>query len=282
MAGPTIRRRQLGIELRRLRDAVGVSRENAAGAIGAVPSKITHIEQGRNAPNKAELIVLLQLYGSDKEHLDALEEIRLEASKRGWWSQYRLPEWLAGYVGLEADAIAMRVLGLELVPGLLQTEEYARELHVVGRHMTPTDQVERRVAARMKRQARLTDEQQPLQLRTLVSEGALRRCAAHTNVAVDQLQHLLNEAKRPNVELQVIPFGAGLLNGLGGMFSILSFPEGLLPDVAYQEYAIGGHLIDDSTAVSQLSTLHDELRGQALGDDESLAMIAELLSTARR
>ncbi|MGH3931633.1 MAG: helix-turn-helix domain-containing protein, partial [Pseudonocardiaceae bacterium] len=104
MAGPTLRRRQLGMELRRLRDAVGLTREVAADEIACSPTKITHLESGRNSPRKAELRVLLQLYLASPEEHAALEELRLEASERGWWSTAKLPEWLAAYVGLEADA----------------------------------------------------------------------------------------------------------------------------------------------------------------------------------
>ncbi|MGH4018842.1 MAG: helix-turn-helix domain-containing protein [Pseudonocardiaceae bacterium] len=280
MTGPTIRRHQLGIELRRLRDAAGMTREQAASTLDCSPVKITHLESGRNIVRKAELIVLLQHYGADREHLDTLDELRVEASKRGWWSTARLPEWLKGYVSLESDAISLRSLELECIPGLLQTEAYARELHTLGGQLTP-EEVDRRVAARMRRQARLDDPDRPLHVSAVVSEAALQRCARHTPVAADQLRLLLDRAQQPNVELQVLPFAAGLHGSMQGAFSLLSFPEGLLPDAAYQEYAVGGHLIDDASIVARLTTLYDELRGQALGVDESLAMIAELAEHTR-
>ncbi|MGH3873001.1 MAG: helix-turn-helix domain-containing protein [Pseudonocardiaceae bacterium] len=278
MAGPTLRRRQLGIELRKLRDAVGVTREVAATEIACSPTKITHLESGRNSPRKAELKVLLQLYLASTEELAALEELRQEASQRGWWSTARLPEWLAGYIGLEADATALRSLALELIPGLLQTEDYAREIHLLGDHMTAPNEVGRWVAARVQRQRRLTGPQ-PLQLSAVVSEAALRRCASHPTIAPRQLKHLIAHAELPNIDLRVLPFSAGLHQSMSGSFSLLSFPDGVLPDAAYQEYAVGGHVIDDQVTVGRLDRIYVALRDQALGPDESLVVISELLTT---
>ncbi|HEU0128299.1 MAG TPA: helix-turn-helix transcriptional regulator, partial [Pseudonocardiaceae bacterium] len=215
MAGPTLRRRQLGMELRRLRDAAGLTREAAADEIACSPTKITHLESGRNSPRKAELRVLLQLYGASVEEHALLEELRLEASERGWWSTARLPEWLAAYVGLEADASSLRTFTLELIPGLLQTEAYAREVQLLGKHMIEPDEVDRQVAARMRRQHRLT-EPQPLQFSAVVSEAALRRCASHPAIAPGQLRHLIERASLPNVDLRVLPLSAGLHPSMSG------------------------------------------------------------------
>lgn len=273
MAGPNVRRLQLGRELERLRKAADVSRDAAATRIGCSRTKIAHQESGRNPPDKAELEILLQFYGADQEHLDVLEEIRHEASKKGWWSQARLPEWLAGYVGLEADATSLRAVELELIPGLLQTEEYARELQL-RRSNTSEAVIERTVVARMQRQARLT-EPEPLNLGVVISEAALHRCARHRPVAASQLRHLAEQARRPNVELQVLPFDAGLHGSMSGSFTLLSFPDDLLPDMVYQEYAVGGHIVDDDSVVARMDTIYNELRGQALAADESLTMLAE-------
>jgi len=275
VTGPTIRRKQLGIELRRLREAAGVTRPEAAAALKCSSARIGHIEVGKNALGYAELVVLLRdHYGADDATLTALEELRQEAAKRGWWSTYGLPEWLAGYVGLESDAALMRTFELELIPGLLQTEAYARVLHQHSSRLQAAD-VDRRVAARMQRQKRLTGPN-PLHLNAVVSEAALVRCARHTEVAAQQLAALVDRARWPNIELRVLPFDAGVHAGVSGAFSLLSFPDQLLPDAAHQEYAVGGHIVDDQTVVAQLSSLFDKLRSQALGSDESLAVLAEL------
>jgi transcriptional regulator with XRE-family HTH domain len=275
MTGPTIRRRQLGAALRQLRTEAAQTREQIALVLGCSPTKVTYLESGRNVISKTELIVLMQHYGTE-DKLAPLEELRQEAGRRGWWSQYGLPEWLAGYVGLETEASSVRSLELEVIHGLLQTEAYARELYAL-RGRSSTKEVERRVAARMQRQQRLTGPN-PLQLTAIMSQAALERCARHPRVVVAaaQLRQLVDRAQWPNIELRVLPFDLGLHDGMSGPFSLLSFPNRLLADAAYQEYAVGGHVIDDESVVSQLDTLFSKLRGQALAANESLALIAEL------
>jgi hypothetical protein len=220
-------------------------------------------------------IRFLRLYHVDKETAVALEEMRREGKQRGWWSTYRLPAWLGDLVGLEADAVTERVIELELIPALLQTEDYARAVHVAAPHMPPGAEVERRVAARMQRQQRLT-EPNPLMLSAVISEAALRRVMAQPDVAPGQLQRLASDAKLRNVTLLVLPFGAGFHGSMSGSFALLDFGLEVSLDVGYQEYAAGGHLVDDQDVVKLLSDLHDLLRGQALDADESLAMITEL------
>jgi transcriptional regulator with XRE-family HTH domain len=278
MPGPTIRRIQLGKELQRLRESAGVTRPEAAAAIGRSPGYIGHIEIGRNPPGKSDLIVLLRdHYGVDAVTLATLEDLRAEASTRGWWSTYGLPEWLAGYVGLETDATSLRCLELENLPGLLQTEQYMRRLYALDVRLSARE-VDKRVPARMRRQDRLVGDN-PLELCAIISQAALERCAREKSVAADQLAHLINRAKLPNVELRVLPFDLGLHVGQAGPFCLLSFPDGLLDDVAYQEYSVGGHLIDDESVVSQLDTLFGELHSKSLGPNESLAMIVQLAET---
>jgi len=278
MPGPTIRRIQLGKELQRIREAAGVSRLEAAAAIGCSPARIGHIEVGRNPPSKSDLIVLLRdLYRTDADALATLEDLRAEASKRGWWSTYGLPEWLAGYVGLETDATSVRCLELENIPGLLQTEQYMRRLYTLDVRLSATE-VKKRVPARLHRQERLIGDN-PLRLTAIISQAALERCAREKSVAAEQLAQLIDRAKLPNVELRVLPFDLGLHVGQAGPFCLLSFPDGLLDDVAYQEYAVGGHLIDDESVVSQLDTLFGELRSKSLDPNKSLAMIAQLAKT---
>jgi transcriptional regulator with XRE-family HTH domain len=276
MAGLTIRKRQLGAALRQMRTDAGETREQTAVVIGCSPTKVTYLESGRNVIGKTELIVLIQHYGAGAaEKLEALEELRQEAGKRGWWSTARLPEWLANYVGLETEASSVRSFELELIPGLLQTEQYAREIHALRGQ--PPDDLERRVKARLRRQERLTASD-PLRLSALISEAALARCARQPNVAAEQFRQLLGWAQRPNIEIQVLPFDAGLHSGMSGAFTVLSFPDGLLPDAGWQEYALGGHIIDDPSDVASLTTLYDELRDQALGCDESLTLLAEFVA----
>ncbi len=280
IAGPTVSRIQLGRELQRLREAAGVSRQAAAATIGCSPARIGHIELGRNVVGRAELIVLVRdYYKAGTVVLDALEELRQRASKRGWWSQYALPEWLAGYVGLEHGATSVCSWDLELIPGLLQTEQYARTLYAL-RGWLSAEELDRHVAARIERQQRLV-EPNPLHLTAIVSQAALQRCARHTSVAAAQLAQLSDRAQWPNIELRVLPFDLGLHVGVFGQFSLLSFSDRMLTDVAYQEYTLGGHVVEDESVVALLATLFDELRSQALGTNESLTMIEDLAQHLR-
>lgn len=257
-----------------------MSRPEAAAAIKTSKSRLAAIELGRNVVSYSELIVLLRNhYHGTEEQLAALEEIREEASQRGWWSTYGLPEGLSSYVGLESDASSLRRLDLENIPGLLQTEAYMRTQCTIDTRLSDRE-TERRIAARLRRQEHLTGPI-PLQLTAVVSEGALLRCAGDGHLAAGQLAHLSEMAGRPNIELRVLPFGFGLHAGMAGPFSLLSFPDGLLPDIAHQEYVVGGHLIDDASVVSQLTTVFSELRNQALGPNESLTMIAQLAEHQR-
>ncbi len=150
--------------------------------------------------------------------------------------------------------------------------KYAREIHVL-RGQAPGD-LDRRVKAWLRRQERLTASD-PLHLSAVLSEAALARCARQPGVAADQFRQLLEWAQRPNVQIQVLPFDAGLHSGMSGAFTLLSFPEGLLPDTGWQEYALGGHIIDNQSDVASLATLYDGLRDQALGCDESLTLLAQ-------
>ena len=208
-----------------------------------------------------------------------LNELRREAKKPGWWSTYRLPPWLKSYVGLESDAQVARAFSLELVHGLLQTEEYARQLPSTGK--LSGDEIERRVAARLQRQQRLTDPD-PLTFSAVISEGALRRLLAEPAMAVTQLRHLESSARLSNVRLRVLPFTAGLHHSMSGSFTLLSFAPGVSPDIGYQEYAVGGHLVDEQDDVRELGDVYDLLQNQALDEEASLAVITELRESMER
>lgn len=274
--GPTMRKKQLGRQLRELREAAGLRMEDAAATLDCARSRISHLETGRYAVRKPDLEALLRLYGA-LDRLDVLEEIRRESAKPGWWSTYRLPEWLQGYIGLEDDAVRVRSFALEPIPGLLQTEAYARLLYTLrprsGR------EVDRHVAARMQRQARLTAPE-PLTLSVVISEAALTRTLALGAVGIEQLRHLSVRGELPNVTVHVLPFATGVHRSMSGSFTLLDFAPGVSPPIAYQEYAVGGHLVDEQDAVQELSDLHDQLQDQALGPDESLIVISDLIQRA--
>jgi hypothetical protein len=272
VAGPTVRRRQLGITLRQLRVEADLTREQVATFLDCSPTKVTNMESGVGPVKAPELEVMLNRYGA-ADQLAMLEDLRREASTRGWWSTARLPDALATYVGLEYAASTICCFALELIPGLLQTERYARVLHDVPPRRPPEER-DRRVAVRMRRQERLAGDN-PLQLFAVIAESALVWCAHEPTVAAGQFQRLIELVQRPNVEIRVLPFASGFHGGMQGNFNVLGFPGDVLSDVAWQEYATGGHLIDGEVDVAELSRLYAELRSQALGQDESVALIAK-------
>ena len=273
--GPTMRRRQLGAELRQRRNAAGVSAEQAAALLDCARSRIGHIETGRNPIRKLELAALRDLYDMSEADHAALEELRKHASERGWWSTYKLPGWLQTYVGMEADARSIRNFEVEQIPGLLQTEAYARRLHIAAMGTSQPEEVERYVAARLRRQARLHDDQPP-DYSAIISEAALRRVVADPDdIGGGQIQSLVEMGQRSHVAIHVLPYSAGLHPSMSGNFIVLGF-DGVAPDVGYQEYAFGAHLVDDGDAVGRLTTLWDTLRSLSFSAEDTVQWMTQL------
>ncbi|MEV8610125.1 helix-turn-helix transcriptional regulator [Amycolatopsis sp. NPDC051373] len=271
-----MRRKRLGAELRRLRVEGDVSVEQAAEVLDCSVSRIGHIENGRNAPRKPDLQVLLDLYGAPAEVRAVLEQLRKEGAQRGWWATYKLPPWLQTYVGMEADARAIRVFEIELVTALLQTKAYARRTHEKGTHVVSADAVERLTSARIRRQAVLDDPGGP-SLSAILSESALLRAAHEPDgVGVEQLRYLVAMSRKPNITIRVLPLSAGLHPAMSGSFHLLDFEPEVSTPVAYQEYAVGGHLIDDPDVVRTLSELFGTLKAATLGEVESRNLIERL------
>jgi hypothetical protein len=184
------------------------------------------------------------------------------------------PYWLADLIGFEQSAIRVRVVELELIPALLQTEQYTRAMHRLGPfHATPAE-LDRHVRLRLERQQRLTAPE-PLELSVVISEGALLRAAADTTVGAEQLHKLVNDIARPNVSLRVLPHRAGL-HAVSGSFSLPDLAPGAPIKIAYEESAVGGRIVEDEDVVQALSSMHDRLRSQALDDEASLALITQL------
>lgn len=273
----TARRRQLGGWLHRLRREAGASPGDAAARLGCSESKIRHWEAGRSRAKKIELEALLDFYGASAEVRQQLEEIRKDGAKRGWWASYRLPGWFAPYVGFETDAVEARNFELDLIPGLLQTETYAREVHRVGRHASDTEAAEKSVAARLERQRRLTAEP-VLELRVVIAEEALRRIVGSEQVMTEQLKHVVALAQRPNVIVQVLPFNAGAHVSPHGPFVVLSFADPEDEDIGFSDTPLGGHVIDDPADVTALSYLFDELRSVALPAPDSVELLHSMAS----
>lgn len=278
--GPTIRKLYLGRTLRELREHAHLDRPAAAASLACTLAKISHIENGRNAPRLADLKVLLRLYGADDRE-DELVNVWAGLTEPGWWRHYRLPSWLELYIGLETDASAISAVQLVMIPGLLQTEAYARAMYAQAQPPIPPEGIDRRVESRMRRQQRLTGGNPP-KLSVVLSEAVLQTCIGDLAAGPEQLQHLIGQAELPNVEIRVRPLTKGPHPALAGPSVLMQFPGDLLPDVGYQEGPLGGGVVDEPDQVAHLATFHAVLRAedQALTPRDSLALISEVLNTS--
>jgi transcriptional regulator with XRE-family HTH domain len=269
----------LGSQLRRLREARGITREAAGYSIRASESKISRMELGRVSFKTRDVEDLLTLYGiTDEQERSSLLALAREANVAGWWHSYSdvLPSWFPTYVGLEGAASLIRAYEVQFVHGLLQTEEYARAVVRRGMKGASDADVDRRVALRMERQKYLVDENAP-DFHIVLDEAALRRPYGDREVMRGQLQHLIEISERPNVRLQVMPFGFGGHSGESGAFTILSFPESDLSDVVYLEQLTSALYLDKSEDVTQYETAMKELQHDSPGPDESRDVLRGLL-----
>ncbi|MEU3527983.1 helix-turn-helix transcriptional regulator [Streptomyces sp. NPDC038707] len=269
----------LGSQLRRLREARGITREAAGYSIRASESKISRMELGRVSFKTRDVEDLLTLYGiTDEAERESLLSLAREANVAGWWHSYTdvLPSWFPTYVGLEGAASLIRVYEVQFVHGLLQTEEYAREVVRRGMKGASAADIERRVALRLERQRYLLSDNAP-ELHIVLDEAALRRPYGDRGVMRGQLQHLIDLSERSNVRLQVMPFSFGGHSGESGAFTILSFPESDLSDVVYLEQLTSALYLDKREDVAQYEQALKELQQDSPGPDESRDLLRGLL-----
>ncbi len=277
--GPTALRMLLGAHLRRLREAQGVSREDAGWEIRSSESKISRMELGRVGFKERDVDDLLTLYGLDDEQERArLLSLAREANNPGWWHRFGdvLPNWFQSYLGLEAAAALIRNYEVQFIPGLLQTRDYARAVVLLSHEQATEDEIERRINVRMTRQQLLTRENPP-QLWAVVDESALRRPMGGRAVMRAQIEALIDATRLPNVRLQVVPFRAGGHAAAGGAFSILRFPDRDLPDVVYVEQLNSALYLDKREDVEQYAAAMEALSITALPPVKSTAFLREAL-----
>ena len=274
-AGPTVTRMLLGAQLRRLREARGISREEAGYAIRGSESKISRMELGRVGFKERDVLDLLTLYGitDEREREEALVLTR-DANTPGWWHRYSdlLPSWFQSFLGLETAAVLIRSYEVQFVPGLLQTEAYARAVIQIGFSSANTEEIDRRVKLRIDRQ-KILRRPDPPQLWAVVDEAALRRPIGGVSVMRAQIEALIEATKLPHVRLQVIPFQVGGHAAAGGAFSILRFPDQDLPDVVFIEQLTGGFYLEKPDEVDQYAGAMGRLYIEAA----PLAQTAEIL-----
>jgi transcriptional regulator with XRE-family HTH domain len=236
----------LGLQLRRLREDRGVTREQAGYQIRCSESKISRLELGRVRFKERDVADLLTYYGiTDDAEREPMLALAREGNVPGWWQSYSdvVPDWFDAFVGLEEAAALIRAYEVQFVPGLLQTEDYARGVMTSGHRGVSSDVVERRVSVRMGRQKVLAGPDPP-RLWVVVDEAALRRPIGGPKVMRAQVEHLIAMAERPNVVLQVMPLAFGSHAAEGGPFRILRFHEADLPNVVYLE-KLGGSIYLD-------------------------------------
>jgi transcriptional regulator with XRE-family HTH domain len=271
---PTLRRRQLGQELRRLREAAGTTIDQVAERLNCSASKISRIETGQSGVSSREVRDILAAYQVEGELGEWLVEMAREAKQRGWWQLYGTV-LTSAYVGLEAAAAELRSFEPLVIPGLLQTEEYARAMVLAGWPDMSTEEVEQRIRVRMKRQSLLFQDD-PLQLSIILDEAALRRPVGGIDAMRRQLDKLVNAAGLPHVTLQVLPLSAGAHGGMDGAFTILLFEEQANQNLVFAANGAGGLFLEKDDEIERYASIFAGLQRGALSPTRSIEMIATL------
>lgn len=268
----------IGVELARYRNAAGLSMSQVAERVPITKPKLGHMETGRQQQDPEDIAMLLRAYGVEQRDIDRLTSLTGRADESTWWAPWAhvVPDWLKTFVGLEA--LAMREFTFEplIIPGLLQTEEYAS----VVTADTPRirgDHGERFVGFRMSRARRLTDPDRPLHLHAVIGEAALRLNVGTPELRRAQLQHLVAMAKLPNVTIQVIRPEDGLHTAMTGQFIVLDFES--VRSIAYAELHDGAVYIQDSEQVRSYTLVAENLQRVALGPEQSIKLIRSMSRT---
>ncbi|MEU9888247.1 helix-turn-helix transcriptional regulator [Sphaerisporangium sp. NPDC051011] len=265
---PTVRRRRLASELRRLRIERGMTMQEVADQIEITAASLSRLETGRRGIRPRDLRLFLDLYQVGEPGRDDLLALAREAQQRGWWQNYSnvLPSEYATLIGLEAEAATIRNYEQTLVPGLLQTEDYARAVIQAFRPNDSPEEISRLVAVKMERQKRLTGER-PLEVAVIVGEGVLLQRIGTPEVTAEQLRRLAD--RRPNVMVQVLPFRAGAHPALTGSFNIVGFPTPSDLDVVYLENMSSALYLEEVEEVRTYGMVFDYLRAAALSPNDS-------------
>lgn len=258
----TVRLLVLGKRLRDLRQAAGKSLEDAATCLGVSVLAIRRIEQGQVKWKMPYIRLLLEEYGVRGEDAKVFLELAAEANQPGWWYRYRdvLPDWFRAFVSLEEEASLMRAYEPHYIPGLLQTEEYARTVLRAG--LRDEQEIERRVELRMERKRRLVQPNGP-DFWVVMDETVLRRPVVAPKVMRDQIDHLIEVVALPNVTLQVIPFALYVHEGMYGPFQIFRFPFRELQDIVYVETVLGSFYVDQYDDVTAFQAALDRMSALA-------------------
>ncbi|AUG79253.1 XRE family transcriptional regulator [Kitasatospora sp. MMS16-BH015] len=272
---PTVRRRRLGAELRRLRELRGMTAEEVAGRLMVSQSKISRLENGRRSISQRDVRDLCDVYEVGDERVRAgLMEMARESRQRGWWHEFGdIP--YSVYIGLEAEASSIRAYETSYVPGLLQTRGYAEAVVAGSSPDYDAAAVRRRVDVRLKRQSRVYGDNPLGSFWVVIDEAVLRREVGGPQVMADQLYQLLELGERPNINIQVIPFSHGAHPGMTGTFSLMEFPESADSTVVYFEGVTSDLYLEKETDVRRYTHMYDHLRAAAC----SVAETRHLMNT---
>jgi transcriptional regulator with XRE-family HTH domain len=273
---PTVRRRRLRSELRRLRAERGLTIEDVQERSGGdirIPT-LSRWETGERSVRPNDLRALLDIYGmTEGEERETLLTLCRQAKERGWWQSYgsAVPGWFQFYVGLESEASEIRQYASELVPGLLQTAEYYRTFLRVA---PADDDIEAKIGVRMARQERLTAADDAPEYWAVLNEAVIRRTVGANGTMREQLEHLAELAALPNVTIQVLPFGAGVHPAMDGGFNILGFPAPATdPSVVYLENAAGSVYLEESAEVDRFGRMFSHIIAKALSPEDSSRLL---------
>jgi transcriptional regulator with XRE-family HTH domain len=273
---PTVRQRRLAQALRELRHDAGMTQDAAAARMGWHSSKLFRLENARSPRvNWLDVRELMDLYGVPGPHREALVQLARDARKMGWWTPYR-DVFTGSYVALEDEASVMRLYCPELIPGLLQTEHYARAVIRAVRPGYDEESVERRVAARLARQQTLLDREASPELLCVLNEAVVRRQVGDAHVRSGQLRALADAAERPQLAIQILPFRAGAHAGLEGGFVLIEFPSEQDPDVVYVEGIMGDLYLESVEEVKRYQSAFERIQMIALSLQETLTFISAL------
>jgi transcriptional regulator with XRE-family HTH domain len=271
---PTVSRRRLGGELRKLREAAGLTIEYVAETLECSSSKISRIENAQVKAAPRDVRDLLEIYGIVGQQRDELLRMARDARQTVWWQRYRdLPS--VPLTGLETAASSIRTYLPLLVPGLLQTEDYARAVLRAILFDLPTEEIELRLELRMARQSLLTGDDPPA-LWVVLDEAVLRRQIGGREVMHAQVERLVDAAALANVTLQVLPYSAGQHAGLDGEFTVISFADRNDTDVVYIEHTTSDLYLEDDDSIQRYSLMFDHLRAAALSPPNSLKFLVQV------
>ena len=274
---PTLRRRELGFLLRQLRTERGLSIDEVTERAMFSATKLSRLETGRVGASPRDIRDLCIVYGiTDAAERERLMALAREGKQRAWWQQFDLP--YATYIGLEAEATSISDYNTDVVTGLLQVEGYARAIFEAGEPPFDPTTIERRVEARIRRQALLTQDDSPL-FHCILDEGALRRPVGGRAVMRAQLARIIEVARLPKVTFQLIPLAVGAHPALDSTFVILEFDKPIVNDVVYVEGVVGNIYLESPAELERYKQMFSRLQSIALDPKGSIAMAMRIAAT---